>query len=378
MTPRECLRVAMDLGTPDRVPVMAQLSIGHMLKQLGGSPVEFWHDGDVFADGLVRLREIYDFDGILISLYGHNPRWRTEIQERKTIGGEEVVTWSHGTSLAYTSDDLPRPYVRERRTIQLSSLNESDIPDTLDYIPVSQDLHFRIYPQTRFKIFSDVRRRIGETFSLHGEVTSPFDYYLDCVGYQQGLIGLIEFPGEAKRILSRFASLVSRLALDMCDTGIDAMKISSPFAGAGFISPNMYREFVLPYEAEIVRAVHGKNTHVYVHTCGSIGDRLEMMLESGIDGLECLDPPPLGDVELKDAKQRLQGRGFIKGNVDSVNTLLNKGPVEILDDLQAIVQTGKRGGGFILSTACSVAPHVRRENVKLLRKAAELWGPGDD
>jgi uroporphyrinogen decarboxylase len=160
----------------------------------------------------------------------------------------------------------------------------------------------------------------------------------------------------------------------MCLAGVDAIKISSPFAGAGFISPKFYREFVLPYESEIARAVKQRNVHIYTHTCGAVSDRLEMMFDAGVSGIECLDPPPLGNVELEDAKRRTRARGFIKGNVDSVNTLLLGSREDILTDARERIEIGKDGGGFIFSTACSVAPRVQREKLLLLREAVDEWG----
>lgn len=374
MTPRERVRTAMDRGIPDRVPVMCQLSIGHMLLQLGGSPVEFWYDGNIFADGLIRLREIYDFDGILISLHGHDPDWREKIQTQEQTPDGEVVTLKDGRCLIHPYDDLPRPVSSAVSSLEPAALKDAELPTTLDYIPVSQGLHFSINPRTKLDIFRTIRSKVGREFSLHGEVTSPFDYYLDLVGHERGLIGLIDSPDHAKRILSHFARLVSELASEMCDTGIDAVKISSPFAGASFISPEMYREFVLPHEAKICRAVRAKNVHVYLHTCGSIGDRLELMFESGASGIECLDPPPLGNVELDEALRRVRGMGFVKGNIDSVHTLLEKGEMAILDDAKDRLETGKRYGGFILSTACSVAPAVEQSKLRLLTAASRSWG----
>ena len=47
-----------------------------------------------------------------------------------------------------------------------------------------------------------------------------------------------------------------------------------------------------------------------------------MMVQAQVSGIECLDPPPLGNVDLRDAVRLLNGKIFIKGNVDPVNTLL--------------------------------------------------------
>lgn len=160
----------------------------------------------------------------------------------------------------------------------------------------------------------------------------------------------------------------------MCSAGVDAIKVSSPFAGAGFISPTFYHDFVLPFEQEIAEAVRNLGVHIYTHTCGAVSDRLELMFDAGVSGIECLDPPPLGNVELEDAKRRTKGRGFIKGNIDSVNTLLFGSHEVILNDARKRIEVGKEGGGFILSTACSVAPRVERSKLLLLREAVEKWG----
>ena len=354
---------------------MCQLSIGHMLLQLGVSSADFWHDPEIFARGLAKLREIYDFDGILVSLHGHDPEWRSHVRSRRTTDTGEEIVWDSDDTTLFLQDELPRitPARKPTRT-SFEQFHEDRLPPTLDYIPVSQGLHFILHPKHTFDIFHRVRQYAGEAYSIHGEVTSPFDYFIDLFGVQEALVSLVDDPEKCSRILAHFASLIRQLAVDMCGAGIDAIKVSSPFAGAGFISPAFYRAFVLPFEAEIAHAVRAKNVQVYTHTCGAIGDRLELIFDSGVSGIECLDPPPLGNVELKDAKTRTRGRGFIKGNVDSVNLLLHGTQEEILADAKRRLSIGKEGGGFIFSTACSVAPHVQREKLLLLREAVDRWG----
>jgi uroporphyrinogen decarboxylase len=112
----------------------------------------------------------------------------------------------------------------------------------------------------------------------------------------------------------------------------------------------------------------------YIHTCGKVGDRLEMMAEAGFAGVECLDPPPLGDVALQDAKRRVGGRMFIKGNLDPVHVLL-RGTVErVRLAAQSALEAGKPGGGYILSTACSIAPRTPPENIQALADVAGQFG----
>ena len=199
-------------------------------------------------------------------------------------------------------------------------------------------------------------------------------YQTDCV--EDGLIALLDDPEKCIEILERYNKSVILFALYQCEMGIDALKLSSPFAGAGFISRSMYEEFVLPFERDVVSAVKEKfDIPCYIHTCGKIGDRLDLIVKTGIDGIECLDPAPLGDVDLETAVEEIGDKVFIKGNLDSVNELMNKSKNEIIEIVHKRIETGKKASkGFILSTACSVSPKVPVENMELLIETVEKYG----
>lgn len=369
------MAMAMNLEKPDRVPVMCQMSIGHMLLRTGFSPVELWCSAQIFSEALLHLRAAYLFDGILVSLHGHSLDWEKNIKRIDKSEDELVVYWVNGDRTEFPKDDLPRHYPsRTHAALSIAELDPSLIRDEIEYIPVSQGLDFPIHPEHKFDIFQILQEKAGAEFSIHGEVTSPFDYFLNLFGFKKALMHLFQDPSKCKEVLQRFADGVKKLALEMIYQKIDAIKISSPYAGQGFISPEFYREFVLPFESQIARAVRDRNIHVYTHTCGSIGDRLEMIAESGVSGLECLDPPPLGNVDLADAKKRVGHEIFIKGNIDPVNTLLCGNKDTVRDEAEYCLRVGKPDGGYILSTACSIAPHTKKENIEILAQVAEEKG----
>ena len=127
-------------------------------------------------------------------------------------------------------------------------------------------------------------------------------------------------PDKCHAILKKYALGISEIAEKMCNKQVDAIKLSSPFAGMGFISSEQYSEFVLPYEKIINEAVRKRGKHVYTHTCGSIGDRLEIMRDSKTSGLECLDPPPIGNVDLANAFDGLERTCSLK-EISTLSTL---------------------------------------------------------
>jgi len=377
LTSKERINYAMDLQRPDKVPLMCQFSIGSMLQQLQPDPVEFWYNKNIFADGLVKLCKIFKFDGILVSLHGHSDNWRNELIKKQQLDGGKYKLIFKDRIEIHSLGDLPFVTFQEnRKTFDIEEIDvENDISTVIDYIPVSNNLYFRLDTTNPFEIFDIVYQKVGEEYSIHGEITSPFDYFLDLLGLQDGLISLIMNPDKCKSILNKFTNGILEIAVKMCSKHIDAIKVSSPFAGMGFISLDQYKEFILPYEERIIKAVRKEGKHVYIHTCGSIGDRLELMRESNASGLECLDPPPIGNVDLNNAFERVGGDLFIKGNIDSVNSLLYADEEKAARDVLQIIETGKtKGKGFILSTACSIAPMVAKERLAMLSQMIEKYG----
>jgi len=160
----------------DRVPFMCQMSIGHMVLQLGVSPADFWNDAVLYCHGLCVLRERYAFDGILVSLHGHDPEWRQRISDRSRDDQGERIVWKDGSSTHYPPDDLPE---HTPNVVMDQPHPQNDPPDDISYIPVSQGLRFPIDAERPFDIFRLVRKRAGDDISVHGEVTSALDYYLD-------------------------------------------------------------------------------------------------------------------------------------------------------------------------------------------------------
>ena len=136
----------------------------------------------------------------------------------------------------------------------------------------------------------------------------------------------------------------------------------------------MYKEFVVPYERRVTDAVKATGVPVYTHTCGSIGDRLDLMVETGTQGIDTLDPPPLGDGDLAVAKRDFGQKLFFKGNMNSVAILDYKTKDEVIAEATSRIEIGKPGAGYILSTACSVAPRVEPWKIELLTPLAEQIG----
>jgi MtaA/CmuA family methyltransferase len=380
---------AMHNRIPDRVPVMCQLSIGHYFLHSGLNPIDIWFTSEGFAEALIAMQKHYRFDGILINLPGRDPGYQKYIKKIETGENESKITWKNDCFTIIPHDDNPH-YYQQDGTRSFPLFDEID-PEKLFYVepwditevshpytwgfeeqPRDEKYFFPEYHNRTIKL---VKEKTGGTVSVHSEIYSPWSQFLELLNYENALMAIMDDPGKVKACLDRLTEGGTALAKLQAVEGVDAILISSAFAGAGLISRQHYIEFVLPYEQKIISEVQKEfNIPVYTHTCGSIGDRLDLMMETGTNGIDTLDPPPLGTVELSEAKKILGGKVFIKGNIDPVNTLLHGDLNLIVNDVKQRLQIGKTGGGYILSTACSVAPATPPEKIEQLFYLAEKYG----
>ncbi len=390
MNSKERMRLAMHHKRADRVPVMCQLSLGHYFLHSGFPEIEIWHSSETFGEALIKLQRLYQFDGILINLPGRDPSWRSYIRRVEARESEKIIHWMNGWTTVCPRDDNPHVY-RENGTRYFARFEEI-VPEKLFYVE-PHDLSGIRYPYTwgffeegpsstedlfppwQFNLIDYVRNEVGHEVSVHSEIFSPFTQFLELLDYSSGLMAMMDDPTKTKECLEALTRGAIALGRGQAAKGVDAILISSAFAGAGFISPEQYREFVLPYEQKVISGIREESRlPIYTHTCGAIGDRLELIMETGTDGIDTLDPPPLGDVELSEAKHRVGERLFIKGNLDAVNVLLRGSTDQVGEAAKNCLSAASAGGGYILSSACSVAPHTPPENILQLFDVVQKYG----
>lgn len=392
MNSRERMAIAMSRGTPDRVPVMCQLAIGHYFLRAGIDPVEVWHDTQAFAQALVELQKRYGFDGILVNLPGRDPAWRDYVTRVEDDAGNRIVHWNTGQYTVVPPDDNPHIYSADgsRYFAKFSDMDPEELfymdPHDISGLSYPYSWSFSgnpapvgtesFFPPWQFDTLRQVVQLTHGTVSVHAEVFSPLSQLMEMLDYTNGLMCLVEDEGKVLAILERLADGAATLGRMQLRHGADALLISSAFAGAGFISRRHYEQFELP---SLLRTIGGirqefPDARIYVHTCGAIADRLDLMERSGVDGIDTLDPPPLGTVDLEGALRILGKRVFIKGNLDGVNTLLLGSREDVYTAACQRLEIARPGGAYVLSTACSVPPATAPENILQLREAVEAHG----
>ena len=217
---------------------------------------------------------------------------------------------------------------------------------------------------------------IGDRGMLLVKATQGVDQMLmDALGVQNALMMYYDERKLIKDLLRLFQKYHRAILKRVLEQGIEI--IFEPWyncsMGVGW-SPNQFREMFLPLIKENVDLIHSYGAYVDYYDDGKMDGVLEDLAYVGIDIVETLGAPPLGDIDLVSAKRRIGDRVCLKGYIDQVNLICFGKPDAIRDAVRRAVEAGASGSGFILGTADSIRPESPPENIKAYFDAALEFG----
>ena len=175
-----------------------------------------------------------------------------------------------------------------------------------------------------------------------------------------------EFDNLVKVIDAKNQEIYRILAASPGEVFLDAA-----VTGTGMISPKIFAEYYLPYTKKYSEILHEKGKLYINHASGEpVGNLLEMIKMTNIDGLYGLSYPPAGDMNISAVRRGLGGDITVMGGLDS--DFIATGTVkEIQDKTRFILSEVAPGHNFMLATADDTPYGTPIEN---LRAVSEVNG----
>jgi len=243
---------------------------------------------------------------------------------------------------------------------------DRDIPrlmEVLDYDPAKR--------VDRAKIIETVEG-VGESGLVVALAEPSLNWWFDRRGYENALYDMIDRVDFLGDVWSRYHGLVLKHIKVCAELGIDMILTGGAFTSMRMISPAWFERYVVPDLRNIARASHecGLPCEMMDGTCN---ETLEMIASAGIDGAENLEKPPMGHIDLADAKRRVGDKMFLKGNVDPVGAMLKGTPQDVDREVREAIEAAGRDGGLIVSTFNQVARDTPFENIDAFRNAVEKY-----
>ena len=125
------------------------------------------------------------------------------------------------------------------------------------------------------------------------------------------------------------------------------------------MSPAMYDDFVIRYDAPLFDLAHQRGGLVHVHCHGKVRGILDRLVDMGADMLDPVEPPPDGDVTMAEARAMTRGRVTLLGNIE-FRELEFASPARIRELVRTAILDGDADRVHLYPSATPIAGLTRR------------------
>jgi len=130
----------------------------------------------------------------------------------------------------------------------------------------------------------------------------------------------------------------------------DVLELGGGDASTTVISPEIFNNFVAPYDSELIELAHAVGQRIVYHTCGGMMPILEDIASMRPDAMETFTPKKMGgDTNLYEAKKRIGDKVCLIGGFDQYNFFNGCSEQETRKEVRRCFHEAGENGGFILS-----------------------------
>jgi len=344
MTGSERIHAALQGKQVDRTPVMLH-NFMMAAREAGYTQAEFRNDARKIADSFILAIEKYGYDGILIDT------------------DTALLAGAVGVPVDFP-DDLP---ARCHGTL-LDDIRDIDRLDRLGPVRLEDDRRVNILLESARLLVEHFDGEVSirgncdqSSFSLAAQVRSMQGWMLDLADEESRPL--------VHRLLEYCTEVAFQMIRLMTETGVDIVSNGDSIAGPSMISPNMYREFALPYEKRVVDEAHAHQLPYVLHICGDTSLILNDMLETGTDAVE-LDY--LTDIHR--AHEILKDSVCLIGNIDPSGVLALGTPDLVRNTTGELLELYRDSPRFILNAGCAIPAETPEKNLHAMIEVARAPG----
>ena len=174
-----------------------------------------------------------------------------------------------------------------------------------------------------------------------------------------------EIDDRAKASLTRGLETAKMLR----DAGVDAVYSGADIADnrGPWFSPEQMDRYIYPYLRRWSEGIRATGLYAILHTDGDVTPLLPELAESGLHGIQAIDP--VAGMDIGEAKRIVDGKLCLCGNVDCGQLIM--GPAdEIYSSTLKLLGDCRDGGGFVLGASNAV---VLETPIEHYREVIRAW-----
>jgi MtaA/CmuA family methyltransferase len=175
------------------------------------------------------------------------------------------------------------------------------------------------------------------------------------------MLDFYDDPAFVRDMFDFILEMELRFAQAQVDAGVDIIGVGD--AAASLVGPQIYEEFVWPYEKRIFDRLHEMGTRIRLHICGNTGRILTPIGRLGCDLVDVDFMVPMAQ-----ARREMGPDQVLAGNIDPVAVLRGGTPESITE---AVAQCHREASDrYVVAAGCEIPRDTPPENVLALRDYA--------
>jgi uroporphyrinogen decarboxylase len=226
----------------------------------------------------------------------------------------------------------------------------------------------------RFESLKKLVSRYKGKYAIGVHLNDVLSIPRNLMGFEELMVAFAAEPELIAGLVDMSVRLNIELAAEVARHGADFVFTGDDYSSgqAPFMSPQTFRELLYPGLKRVVKGFHDSGLPVIKHTDGNIMPLMDMIMDSGID---CLDPiDPLGGMDMAYMKKTYGDKVALKGNVRCATTLVNGTVEEVVRETIGVIRAAASGGGLILSSSNSIHSSVNPANYLAMLGAIKAYG----
>lgn len=192
-------------------------------------------------------------------------------------------------------------------------------------------------------------------------------------GFQNFITDMGININAAKKLLAKIIDT----NLVMLDAFLSCKEIDGVLLGSDWgsqldliISPEYWKELIMPGEKKMYDLIHGLGKDVWVHSCGNIQKIIPDLIEIGVDVLNPIQPEAMDIYELKER----YGKKITFWGGLSTQDILPFGSIdEVKNKAYEVCKKMSKDGGYIFGPSQEIQEDVKIENVLALVEIAKRY-----
>ena len=261
-----------------------------------------------------------------------------------------------GATIRYFDDQPPAIVEDEALLLDKTKLAALKTPDPL----CGGRMTDRIRGAALFK------EQVGGEKLIEGWIEGPCAEAADLRGINNLMLDFYDDPTFVRDLFEFIVEMELRFARAQVEAGVDIIGMGD--AAASLVGPQIYEEFVWPYEKKLVDGLHAMGTRVRLHICGNTRRILAGMGRLGCEIVDLDYPSPMAE-----ARTAMGPDQVLLGNINPVAVLRNGSPEIVTREIAACHQAA--GARFVVGAGCEIPRDTPLENVRALCDYARHHAP---